>query len=157
MLVYSRDALAGPLAELSEIIDKISLGEFNPDETRSGRWPGFEVRRSKQELPWPKGDEPLAPAGQEAAESSISSGSSDAESSSSDELPAGSRRRLVVVSSAVDLPSSAVDLLSTDPRRQAWSDPRPQAWSDPLLELELPPPVEPRLGGGSCSSHWLSL
>ena len=38
LIVYSRDALAGPLYQLSELILKIASGEFKPDETRSGRW-----------------------------------------------------------------------------------------------------------------------
>ena len=36
MLVYSRDAMAGPLRSLCEIIGKVVSGEFNPDATRSG-------------------------------------------------------------------------------------------------------------------------
>ena len=38
VLEYSRDALAGPLRELAGIMAKIRSGEFDPDETRSGRW-----------------------------------------------------------------------------------------------------------------------
>ena len=37
-IVYSRDALAGPLRELQKMIESIQRGEFHPDETRSGRF-----------------------------------------------------------------------------------------------------------------------
>jgi hypothetical protein len=37
-LEYSRDALAGPLRELEKITTLVRMGQFNPDETRSGRW-----------------------------------------------------------------------------------------------------------------------
>lgn len=35
-LVYSRDALSGPLREMQSVLDEISSGIFRPDETRSG-------------------------------------------------------------------------------------------------------------------------
>ena len=37
-LVYSRDALAGPLRTLENVISAIVRGHFAPDKTRSGRW-----------------------------------------------------------------------------------------------------------------------
>ena len=37
-LLYSRDALAGPLLRMEQLIEKVRLGLFRPDETRSGRW-----------------------------------------------------------------------------------------------------------------------
>lgn len=38
LIIYSRDALAGPLETLRDIVLKIAMGEFSPDVTRSGRW-----------------------------------------------------------------------------------------------------------------------
>ena len=38
MIVYSRDALAGPLEKLRRIMKLVKKGRFNPDQTRSGRW-----------------------------------------------------------------------------------------------------------------------
>ena len=38
LIIYSRDALAGPLETLRDLILKIAMGEFSPDVTRSGRW-----------------------------------------------------------------------------------------------------------------------
>ncbi len=35
-LVYSRDALSGPLREMQAVIDEVASGAFRPDETRSG-------------------------------------------------------------------------------------------------------------------------
>ena len=37
-LNYSRDALAGPLRDLARVIGLIRTNQFNPDDTRSGRW-----------------------------------------------------------------------------------------------------------------------
>ena len=36
MLVYSRDAMSQPLRLLIEVVDKVAIGEFDPDLTRSG-------------------------------------------------------------------------------------------------------------------------
>ena len=38
MDVYSRDVLAFPLLELARLLEKVRLGEFMPDSSRSGRW-----------------------------------------------------------------------------------------------------------------------
>ena len=38
MLLYSRDAMAGPIRELERLYKDIGTGAFRPDETRSGRW-----------------------------------------------------------------------------------------------------------------------
>ena len=35
-LVYSRDALSGPLRDMQSVIDEVASGVFRPDETRSG-------------------------------------------------------------------------------------------------------------------------
>ena len=40
VLIYSRDALAGPLRELEKILKCIACGDFAPDADRSGRWVG---------------------------------------------------------------------------------------------------------------------
>ena len=37
-LSYSRDALAGPLRELEDLLQCVRDGRFLPDSTRSGRW-----------------------------------------------------------------------------------------------------------------------
>ena len=37
-IVYSRDAMAGPLREFFAVLEAIHSGRFKPDETRSGRW-----------------------------------------------------------------------------------------------------------------------
>ena len=37
-IVYSRDAVAGPIREMLNVLSAISDGRFRPDETRSGRW-----------------------------------------------------------------------------------------------------------------------
>ena len=42
MLVYSRDAAAGPLRDLCHMMDAIKAGKFIPDETRSGRFVDME-------------------------------------------------------------------------------------------------------------------
>jgi hypothetical protein len=41
-MVYSRDAAAGPLYKLGEILTHVRTRRFRPDETRSGRWVMFE-------------------------------------------------------------------------------------------------------------------
>lgn len=38
VVLYSRDALAGSLAKLVEVIGYIRVGRFRPDASRSGRW-----------------------------------------------------------------------------------------------------------------------
>ena len=35
-LTYSRDTMAWPLRELGRVLRLVELGEFNPDQTRSG-------------------------------------------------------------------------------------------------------------------------
>ena len=47
LLVYSRDAMAGPLRSLCQLINQVVSGEFNPDATRSGL---FIPRRDDDEL-----------------------------------------------------------------------------------------------------------
>ncbi len=47
VLEYSRDALGEPLRKLSVLLDKVALGEFLPDASRSGRWPGFKAERAE--------------------------------------------------------------------------------------------------------------
>ena len=42
MLVYSRDAAAGPLRDLCHMLETIKSGRFIPDETRSGRFVDME-------------------------------------------------------------------------------------------------------------------
>ena len=37
-LSYSRDAMAGPLRSLQNLLRHVRIGKFNPDDTRSGRW-----------------------------------------------------------------------------------------------------------------------
>ena len=37
-LSYGRDALAGPLRSLEQVLSAVRKGEFKPDSTRSGRW-----------------------------------------------------------------------------------------------------------------------
>ena len=51
LLVYSRDSMARPLRVLEEMLAKIRLGEFRPDETRSGRFvaPSQSLRDSPRE------------------------------------------------------------------------------------------------------------
>ncbi len=46
VLEYSRDALGEPLRKLSILLDKVALGDFLPDASRSGRWPGFRAERA---------------------------------------------------------------------------------------------------------------
>lgn len=38
LMIYSRDALAGPLGALCETVAQVASGKFRPDESRSGRW-----------------------------------------------------------------------------------------------------------------------
>ena len=49
MLEYSRDALAGPLKELEELLQKINDKVFSPDVTRSGRWAAQGQREDSEE------------------------------------------------------------------------------------------------------------
>ena len=37
-LSYSRDAMAGPLRSLQNLLRQVRMKKFNPDDTRSGRW-----------------------------------------------------------------------------------------------------------------------
>ena len=46
-LLYSRDALAGPLRSLGRVLDHIRELRFFPDQTRSGRWAGL-MQKQKQ-------------------------------------------------------------------------------------------------------------
>lgn len=43
MLVYSRDAAAGPLRDLCKMLQLVKEGRFLPDESRSGRFVDFEL------------------------------------------------------------------------------------------------------------------
>jgi hypothetical protein len=43
MASYSRDMLAGPLRRMKRLMTAITLGEFKPDESRSGRWASEEA------------------------------------------------------------------------------------------------------------------
>eukprot|EP00435_Cladocopium_sp_Y103_P051902 s1922_g16.t1 len=44
MLVYSRDAAAGPLRDLCNMLNIIKAGKFLPDQTRSGRFVGMDPK-----------------------------------------------------------------------------------------------------------------
>ena len=50
-LVYSRDAMAGPLRMLDEVIVAVRAGTFVPDLTRSGRFVDVEARASDDVAP----------------------------------------------------------------------------------------------------------
>ena len=54
VVLYSRDALAGSLAELMRVVEAIRTGKFRPDVSRSGRWVKvaevFEPQRGENEL-----------------------------------------------------------------------------------------------------------
>ena len=100
-LGYRRDVLAGPLRDLSRVIQSVASGSFCPDVTRSGRWqdtasvsdsasvvssPADRLNRSgdshrSESVPAP--GEPAAPS--EALDSSSSSGSDQFSSDSGDE------------------------------------------------------------------------
>ena len=100
-LGYRRDVLAGPLRDLSRLIQSVASGSFCPDITRSGRWqdtvsvsdsasvvssPTDRLNRSgdshhSESVPAPGG--PAAPS--EALDSSSSSGSEQFSSDSGDE------------------------------------------------------------------------
>ena len=58
LVIYSRDALAGPLAILSETVADVASGKFKPDESRSGRWAKGAVE-TQEELQEYDGDEVL--------------------------------------------------------------------------------------------------
>ena len=49
MLIYNRDALAGPLMQLESMILEVRAGTFLPDETRSRRRPPREVCAAREE------------------------------------------------------------------------------------------------------------
>ena len=48
-LVYSRDALSGPLRHLEKVLQDIRQGKFDPDDTRSGRWHTVEKPTGSQD------------------------------------------------------------------------------------------------------------
>ncbi|CAE7038805.1 PPT1, partial [Symbiodinium sp. KB8] len=45
-LSYGRDALAGPLRSLEQVLSAVRKGEFKPDSTRSGRWQQCSLTQS---------------------------------------------------------------------------------------------------------------
>lgn len=49
MLVYSRDASAGPLRDLCNMLQMIREGQFLPDETRSGRFVNLEPEAEQED------------------------------------------------------------------------------------------------------------
>lgn len=60
LVIYSRDALAGPLAILSETVASVASGKFKPDESRSGRWASEAVVKTvESDRPEDEGDEVL--------------------------------------------------------------------------------------------------
>jgi hypothetical protein len=58
MLIYSRDALAGPLRVLEQMVGDVRSGRFAPDSTRSGRW--LDAGASLDAELSPLDDEPAA-------------------------------------------------------------------------------------------------
>ena len=54
VLEYSRDAQAGPLRKLVDVLSAIKEGQFQPDATRSGRWVDQppRLRESRRQAPW---------------------------------------------------------------------------------------------------------
>ena len=59
LVIYSRDALAGPLEMLNDLVVKIALGEFMPDQSRSGRWKRKQPEEAVEEVAPSSGDEVL--------------------------------------------------------------------------------------------------
>ena len=49
VLVYSRDALSGPLRALNGVLTDIRLGRFLPDQTRSGYFPGRDAPEREEQ------------------------------------------------------------------------------------------------------------
>ena len=100
-LGYRRDVLAGPLRDLSRVIQSVASGSFCPDVTRSGRWQDTASVSDSASVVWSPADrlnrsgdshrsesvpapgEPAAPS--EALDSSSSSGSEQFSSDSGDE------------------------------------------------------------------------
>ncbi|CAE7396126.1 zdhhc15 [Symbiodinium sp. CCMP2592] len=88
---YRRDALAGPLRELWQVVASVRSGRFQPDVTRSGRWqePSSPVSSASASLvtsPPSSSEKKSATAGSgiTAAVTSSSSGSSEASCESDD-------------------------------------------------------------------------
>ena len=88
-LVYSRDALSGPLRALCALLHQVRSGQFDPDNTRSGRWtePALETK---------------APDGPDGTQASASSGcdrpsDSDSDTSSSCASSASSQEEQVLL------------------------------------------------------------
>ncbi len=81
VLEYSRDALAEPLRQLGEILDKIAVGDFHPDATRSGRWKGLAQTRAARPPPRPRSPTPTEPAASSSEATGGTSDTSDDESS----------------------------------------------------------------------------
>ena len=70
MLEYSRDAMAGPMAALGQVLDDITTGKFQPDSTRSGykkacpgprSTPAVEEATAKGPVEVPEGPAPATP------------------------------------------------------------------------------------------------
>ncbi len=81
VLEYSRDALAEPLRLMGEVLDKIAIGEFYPDATRSGRWKGLAQARIVPPSSAPCPPSPTVPAVSSSDDTGHTSDSSAGESS----------------------------------------------------------------------------
>ncbi len=89
VLEYSRDALAEPLRLMGEVLDKIAVGEFLPDATRSGRWKGLSQARLTPHPSTPCPPSPTVPAASSSDETGNTSDSSAGESSQKSTSEAG--------------------------------------------------------------------
>ena len=88
-LSYSRDALSGPLRELEKVLTLVRAGQFDPDDTRSGRWhPVPQASSSSASAASAAGDaaEALQQALQESSEGSDSEGSVSSSGSENGQL-----------------------------------------------------------------------
>ncbi len=81
VLEYSRDALAEPLRQLGEVLDRVALGEFFPDATRSGRWRGLTQARGVARHPDPHASTPTVAVDSSSDETGCTSESTEGKSS----------------------------------------------------------------------------
>ena len=109
LIIYSRDALAGPLETLRDIVLKIALGEFSPDVTRSGRWrpkptkedeveviDGDSVDDGEEDMQLePSPGNEASPRGERASSDDDSEGSSETSGTGEEESDEGEMERVV--------------------------------------------------------------
>jgi len=97
LVEYSRDELAGPLRELDRVITSVSMGLFDPDSGRSGRWTRNESAEAQLVGMFPAAVTPdRAAVASVPSSSTSSSGSLDSSASEINDTDSGSEGQLPV-------------------------------------------------------------